>query len=136
MHKLALLAAAAVLSAAGLLSSPAAQAAPLASPAALQTAADGLSTVDSVQYFYAGRRHCWYDDGWRGPGFYWCGYAHRHGFGWGGGPGYRGWARPGVRVVGPRAVVRVRPHGVRVAPRGVGRPAMRGHRAGGHRGRR
>jgi len=44
-----------------------------------------------VQYIYLGHNYCWYDGGWRGPGFYWCGYAWRRGFGWGGGYGWRGW---------------------------------------------
>jgi len=49
-------------------------------------------TLDKVQFIYLGRRHCWYDGGWRGPGWYWCGYAWRTGYGWGGGYGWRGWA--------------------------------------------
>ena len=48
-------------------------------------------TLESVQYFYGGRRYCWYDNGWRGPGYYWCGYGARYGLGWGGGLGWRGW---------------------------------------------
>jgi hypothetical protein len=57
---------------------------------------DHLSTVPSAaveqtQYAYGGRNYCWYDNGWRGPGYYWCGYAMRRGFGWGGGAGWRGW---------------------------------------------
>jgi len=55
------------------------------------TAADGLSAVDQVQFFFGGRRHCWYADGWHGPGWYWCGYRLRHGLGWAGGEGFRGW---------------------------------------------
>jgi hypothetical protein len=52
---------------------------------------DRLSLVDQVQFIYGGRRHCWYAEGWHGPGWYWCGYHHRHGFGWGGEEGFRGW---------------------------------------------
>jgi hypothetical protein len=48
------------------------------------------ANVEPVQFFYGGRDYCWYDDGWRGPGFYWCGYAWRRGFGWGGGAGWHG----------------------------------------------
>ena len=44
-----------------------------------------------AQFFWAGRNYCWYDGGWRGPGYYWCGYAWRRGYGWGGGYGWRGW---------------------------------------------
>src|SRR5580700_9580259 len=35
-------------------------------------------------YFWGGRSYCWYDGGWHGPGWYWCGYAGRVGWGWGG----------------------------------------------------
>ena len=51
--------------------------------------------LQEVQYFvYAGRRYCFYPEGWRGPGYYWCGYAWRQGLGWGGPMGWRGWGRP------------------------------------------
>ena len=44
-----------------------------------------------AQYFHGGRNYCWYSSGWKGPGFYWCGYAGRRGFGWGGASGWNGW---------------------------------------------
>jgi hypothetical protein len=47
--------------------------------------------VQQAQFFFDGRNYCWYDDGWHGPGFYWCGYSWRRGFGWGGGYGWHGW---------------------------------------------
>ncbi|MGH6987046.1 MAG: hypothetical protein ACRED9_09460 [Caulobacteraceae bacterium] len=48
--------------------------------------------LEQVQFFlFGGRNYCWYDYGWRGPGFYWCGYAWRRGLGWGGPWGWRGW---------------------------------------------
>jgi len=47
--------------------------------------------VQHTQFFYGGQNYCWYPDGWRGPGYYWCGYAWRRGFGWGGGYGWHGW---------------------------------------------
>jgi hypothetical protein len=47
--------------------------------------------LDRVQWYWGGRNYCWYDGGWRGPGFYWCGFAWRRGYGWGGGYGWRGW---------------------------------------------
>jgi len=61
------------------------------------TAPSVLGDLQQVQYIYGGRNYCWYNNGWRGPGYYWCGYAMRRGFGWGGGPGWRGWGggRPG-----------------------------------------
>lgn len=57
----------------------------------LGAAAEGLSAVEQVQFVFGGHRHCWYPDGWHGPGWYWCGYRLRHGHGWAGGEGYRGW---------------------------------------------
>ena len=47
--------------------------------------------AEAQLYIYGGRHYCGYNDGWRGPGYYWCGYAWRSGFGWGGGWGWRGW---------------------------------------------
>jgi hypothetical protein len=47
--------------------------------------------LDRVQFIFGGRNYCWYTSAWRGPGFYWCGYAWRRGLGWGGGQGWRGW---------------------------------------------
>ncbi len=47
--------------------------------------------LDTVQWFWGGRNFCWYDSAWRGPGYYYCGYAWRRGYGWGGGYGWRGW---------------------------------------------
>jgi len=52
-----------------------------------------MSTVpaSAIDFIIGGHRHCWYVDGWHGPGWYWCGYAHRHGRGWGGPEGWQGW---------------------------------------------
>jgi hypothetical protein len=44
-------------------------------------------------YLWGGHNYCWYN-GWRGPGWYWCGYGARRGFGWGGGYGWHGWVGP------------------------------------------
>ena len=65
-------------------------AAPIVAPGATRAAADGLNIVESVQFIWLGHEYCWYDDGWRGPGWYWCGYAFNSGYGWGGGYGWRG----------------------------------------------
>ena len=77
-----------------------AQAAAIA-PEGLGTAGDAIATIDKVQFFYRGRRYCWYWDGWRGPGWYWCGYEWRRGFGWGGPIGWHGWRRPSRPAVRP-----------------------------------
>jgi hypothetical protein len=60
---------------------------------ALRAAADNGALVEQVQFRWGGYDYCWYDDGWRGPGWYWCGYAYRTGFGWGGPLGWNGWRR-------------------------------------------
>src|SRR5579863_3601829 len=39
---------------------------------------------------FGGHNYCWYDDGWSGPGYYWCGYGYYHGYGYGGGEGWHG----------------------------------------------
>jgi hypothetical protein len=85
-----------------------AQAAPLsAAPGAIGAAAESMSLIDTVQYVYMGRRHCWYPSGWKGPGWYVCGNRWRRGYGWGGPAGWQGWAAPGVVVApAPRVVVR------------------------------
>src|SRR5947199_10635383 len=68
----------------------------------LGDAADRVSAVEKTQFVYLGRNYCWYPDGWHGPGFYWCGYAYRTGYGWGGPIGWHGWRGGGGRFVGPR----------------------------------
>jgi hypothetical protein len=51
--------------------------------------------IENVQLFlFGGHGYCWYLDGWNGPGWYWCGYASRRGFGWGGPEGWRGHGAP------------------------------------------
>ena len=50
------------------------------------------AVVEKTQVFiFSGHNYCWYDSAWNGPGWYWCGYDGRRGFGWGGGWGFRGW---------------------------------------------
>jgi len=67
--------------------------------------------VEDAQFFFLGHNFCWYDGGWQGPGWYWCGYAWNNGYGWGGGDGWRGWSRGqwhgnrGQHVVAPRAPI-------------------------------
>jgi hypothetical protein len=50
-----------------------------------------IAPVEKAQFFFGGRNYCWYPLGWNGPGWYWCGYSGRSGFGWGGPNGWRGW---------------------------------------------
>jgi hypothetical protein len=94
--------------------------------------------LDPVQFFWGGRRFCWYVDAWRGPGWYWCGYAWRRGYGWGGGYGWRGW-RGGYYGGGYRGGWRGddRGGGFRhgaAGPRGGHDRAYGGRGGGGHRG--
>ncbi len=42
-------------------------------------------------YYHKSRRYCWYVDGWKGPGWYWCGQHRRRGYGWGGPAGWNRW---------------------------------------------
>jgi hypothetical protein len=55
----------------------------------------GSAVLEQAQYLFGGRNYCFYDSGWHGPGFYWCGYAFRRGYGWGGPEGFHGWSRGG-----------------------------------------
>lgn len=92
MHKMitAAMSAAALLGGATASAVPAAQAAEPRLVVGVETVG-APAPVQAVQYFYGGRNYCWYGGGWRGPGYYWCGYAWRRGFGWGGPYGWRGW---------------------------------------------
>jgi hypothetical protein len=100
----ALMAGAAVYSAADAAPSLYAAPAPAPAPAPLVEAVyapGGQPLLQNVQYIWGGRNYCWYDGGWHGPGYYWCGYAGRRGLGWGGGYGWHGWGhRGGYRGAG------------------------------------
>jgi hypothetical protein len=72
-----------------------AEAGPLPAFGGLGAASDAVAITENVQYFFGGRNYCFYDDGWNGPGWYWCGYRYRRGFGFGGGSGFHGWGRGG-----------------------------------------
>jgi hypothetical protein len=58
---------------------------------AIRAVADNGAVIEQVQFRWGGYNYCWYDEGWRGPGWYWCGYAYRTGFGWGGPVGWNNW---------------------------------------------
>jgi hypothetical protein len=68
------------------------EAMPVAAPAAI--AAGTAALVEKAQFIHHGRPYCWYPYGWAGPGWYWCGYGTRTGFGWGGVYGWNGWVVP------------------------------------------
>jgi hypothetical protein len=53
--------------------------------------------IELAQFVFDDQNYCWYDDGWQGPGWYWCGYAWDDGIGWGGGYGWNGWRGGGSR---------------------------------------
>jgi len=65
-------------------------AAPMVAPAAICNAADSLNVVERAAFIWLGHNYCWYDDGWNGPGWYWCDQYRVHGIGWGGGYGWHG----------------------------------------------
>lgn len=66
----------------------------------------GASPIEKSQYYsFDDDDYCWYDEGWEGPGWYWCGYEWESGLGWGGPYGWNGWG--GGASIRPR-----RPHGI------------------------
>jgi hypothetical protein len=90
MDRLRSIVAATTLAIAGALAGGTAQAAVIGL-SAIGPAADAGAIVEPVQFRWGGYDYCWYPDGWRGPGWYWCGYAYRVGLGWGGPVGWNGW---------------------------------------------
>jgi len=60
-----------------------------------------VAPIEKAQVF-GGRRYCWDRGGWRGAGWYWCGYGARRGMGWGGGMGWHGWRAPNAMSLHPR----------------------------------
>lgn len=85
------LVAASVFATGGVLAIGAAQA--MVPGGAIRAASENGAITEQVQYRWGGYDYCWYNDGWRGPGWYWCGYAYRPGFGWGGPFGWNNWRR-------------------------------------------
>jgi hypothetical protein len=90
---------------AGTMMSATALAAPVGPLSRPSVAADDLNLIEKAQYVYRGRRHCWYDYGWNGPGWYWCGYARRPGYGWGGPRGWNAWVWGGWGPAPPVVVI-------------------------------
>src|SRR5262245_29669166 len=75
-----------------------AQAAPISTADGIRTAADTLKLVERAQYVWNGRNYCWYDSGWKGPGWYVCSYGPWvSGLWWGGGFGWHNWHWHGHR---------------------------------------
>lgn len=69
-----------------------AQAAPVGGAPNTNVQIDPHAMVEKAQvFFWRNRRYCFYWDAWNGPGWYYCGYAWRRGYGWGGSPGWHGW---------------------------------------------
>ncbi len=69
----------------------AAEAAVADSPFATADQAAQDTPVQDVNFIWGGRAYCWYPNGWRGAGFYVCGFQWSTGVGWGGGWGWNGW---------------------------------------------
>jgi hypothetical protein len=55
--------------------------------------------AEAEYYWFEGHRYCWYDDGWRGLGWYWCGSNQNKGVGWGGPIGWHFWYHFGHRIL-------------------------------------
>jgi hypothetical protein len=68
------------------------EAAPIAAPHAIDIGT--VAIAEPAQFFHSGKPYCWYQYGWAGPGWYWCGYGTRIGLGWGGVYGWNGWVVP------------------------------------------
>jgi hypothetical protein len=83
-----------VLVAGALLASGAVEAAPIATSRAAMPPIADLTAVERAQFMYLGQPYCWYPYGWKGPGWYWCGYGTQAGVGWGGAYGWNGWVAP------------------------------------------
>jgi Chaperone of endosialidase len=61
-----------------------------------RAAASGSKLVANAQYVWSGRRYCWYESGWNGPGWYVCNYGPWvRGLWWGGVAGWHGWRHVG-----------------------------------------
>ena len=65
-------------------------------------ASKAVNLREDAQYVCGGYQYCWYDAGWRGPGWYRCGFSWRRGYGWGGPLGWRGWRHGDRRFYGER----------------------------------
>jgi hypothetical protein len=50
-----------------------------------------IAPVEDAVFIQGGIAYCWYPNGWRGAGFYRCGWQWRTGVGWGGAWGWNGW---------------------------------------------
>lgn len=98
------------MAAAGLFAGPV-EAAAMPSQAYINQPAAQLP-IEDAQFFWGGNNYCFYPNGWHGPGFYYCGYAWRRGYGWGGPAGWHGWhgGRGGFRG-GPHGGFHGGPHG-------------------------
>ena len=67
--------------------------APTSQSLGLRAAEDAQSPIQEVQFFWNGLQYCWFDFGWRGPGWYVCDYGPWVSGRWWGGPsGFRGWS--------------------------------------------
>jgi hypothetical protein len=85
-----------------------------AAPAQLVFGVDRVGDIPGLtpaQFVYGGHDYCWYPSGWKGPGFYWCGYATRRGYGWGGPAGWMGYSYRGGAYYHGGAVYRGCAHG-------------------------
>jgi hypothetical protein len=72
-----------------------------ARPPAPESASRGGDTefAEAEYYWFEGHRYCWYDDGWHGAGWYWCGNNLNKGAGWGGPIGWHFWYHFGHRIL-------------------------------------
>jgi hypothetical protein len=102
------------------------------SPFATASPMKRIAPVEDANFIHGGLAYCWYPNGWRGPGFYRCGWAWRSGLGWGGGWGWNNWGGGWNSGWNGRGWHRGMRPGNRPGGGGGGRP---GNRPGGGGGR-
>lgn len=89
--------------------------------------AAGVVSGIAGAFLFGGHNYCWYDNGWNGGGWYWCGYGYNYGYGYGGPVGWHGWAWRGGRPPGYRPGWRgAPPHGWSGGPGHWNHPGWRG----------
>src|SRR5262245_65928769 len=76
------------------------QAGLIGGPLGLHDAADEHRLAETVKFRWRGHRYCWSNRGWRGAGWYRCGWQWRSGGGWGGPGGWQGRRRSGRPAAG------------------------------------
>ena len=62
-------------------------------------------TLEVKPFFYGPHKYCWFDSGWNGAGWYYCGVNWRRDYGWGGNAGWLGHRGPDKNARRGKSVV-------------------------------